>query len=201
MAISQTRERSRQELLWEEKLELAQAAGEFLARLVPMVRGVAVTGSVAYGDVREDDDLDLLIITAAGRVYTTRLLCYGWALVRGKKRTMRDEKNKWCLNMFLDETCLLIPESKRTNFARCQIERMKVIVDEDGVFADFFRINQGWMDGESDFEVHEREVESGKVGDIVEKYLRVAQQWWMRPKITREVINDKQIFFQPLVRE
>ena len=201
MAISQTREHSKQDQCWEEKLKLAQVAGDCLVRTVSTIRGVAVTGSVAYGDVDENDDIDLLVITAANRVYTTRLMCYVLALMRGKKRTSRNERNKWCLNMFLDETCLLIPEEKRTDFARCQIERMKVLVDKNKVFADFYRINREWMNGKTDFEVNEREIESGRVGDIVENGLRTIQQWWMRPKITREVITEKQIFFQPLVRD
>ncbi len=40
---------------------------------LPFVRGIFVTGSVATGNANDRDDLDLLIITGRGRLYTARL--------------------------------------------------------------------------------------------------------------------------------
>jgi len=54
--------------------------GRWLARL-PFVRMVAITGALSMRNCSDrDDDLDYLIVSAAGRVWLTRLLCV--ALVR-----------------------------------------------------------------------------------------------------------------------
>ncbi|MBQ6436134.1 nucleotidyltransferase domain-containing protein [bacterium] len=187
--------------IWQQKKRLAVKACEFLLKHVKTIRGIALTGSVAYGDVKEDDDLDFLIITREGRVYTTRLQCYLWAMIRGKKRRKNHEKDSWCLNMFLDEQALLVPKSKRTAFAARQIERISILWEQDRAVQRFIEANKPWMNGEklSETIINKPEIENW--GDRWESWWRSWQWWYMKPKMTREVVNERQIFFQPLERE
>jgi len=53
-------------------LERNRFALRLLASL-PFIRGIFVTGSVATGNASEKDDLDILVITERGRLYTARL--------------------------------------------------------------------------------------------------------------------------------
>ncbi len=77
--------------IWEEKKILAKKAADLIGRL-PFVRAVILTGSVAYGDVKNNDDLDFLLITKENRVYITRFLVYMLAMILGKKRRV----DKYC---------------------------------------------------------------------------------------------------------
>lgn len=73
--------------------------GRRLAAL-PYVRMVAITGSLAVGNPRLQDDLDYLLVTAPGRVWLARLLAIGivrWARQRG---------HRVCPNYLLSEAAL-----------------------------------------------------------------------------------------------
>lgn len=73
--------------------------GQRLAAL-PYVRMAAVTGSLAVGNPRPQDDLDYLLVTAPGRVWLARLLALGvvrWAQQRGQRV---------CPNYLLSEAAL-----------------------------------------------------------------------------------------------
>jgi hypothetical protein len=80
---------------------LAQHYGTWLARL-PFVRMVALTGALSVRNAAHgDDDLDYLLITAAGRVWTARacaILLVRWARLRGAQV---------CPNYVLAETALV----------------------------------------------------------------------------------------------
>ncbi len=130
--------------LWQEKLSLARRAGEFLVRMVPGIKGVGLTGSVAYGDVKAGDDLDFIIIAKRRRVWTVRFFCYAWAWLTGHKRRPDNEKNKWCLNLFLAEDHLQVPKCKQSEFACWQVQNLRVLQDKGDVFARFFGENSYW---------------------------------------------------------
>jgi hypothetical protein len=94
----------RRERVWvnDRKLALAVKAAKKL-RYAPFVRAVAVCNSVGFGQADEESDIDFLVFTAKGRLWTARffsnlfLRLTGWR-VRGKNR-----KNKICLSFFMDE--------------------------------------------------------------------------------------------------
>ena len=52
-----------------EKLRSASKFATMLTRLIPFVRTIAVTGSVAYGSARKWDDIDLFLVTQKNRLW------------------------------------------------------------------------------------------------------------------------------------
>jgi predicted nucleotidyltransferase len=56
------------------KLESAASFASLLTRLVPFIRTVAVTGSVAYGSADKWDDVDLFVITQRNRLWISTFL-------------------------------------------------------------------------------------------------------------------------------
>lgn len=82
------------------------SAGEFsslLKRLVPFVRTVAVTGSVAYGSAGKWDDIDLFVVTQRNRLWVSVLMTL--ILVRLKKALGLGPANllPFCLSYVHDE--------------------------------------------------------------------------------------------------
>ncbi len=77
------------------------------ARLIahlPFVRMVAVTGALAVENSRQDDDIDYLIVTAPGHLWTVR------GLTIGIVRLARVWGDQLCPNFFVAENALFFPE-------------------------------------------------------------------------------------------
>lgn len=63
-----------------QKLKSAARFASALTRLIPWVKTIAVTGSVAYGSAGKRDDIDLFIITKRNRLWLS--IFFGLVLVR-----------------------------------------------------------------------------------------------------------------------
>lgn len=95
-----------------EKLERAQKYARLL-QLVPGVRFVGVTGSLAMSSAVPEDDIDFLIVAAKNRLWVTRALVLSALLAWGVKRPddgRAEYPNLICANIFLSETDLHIPD-------------------------------------------------------------------------------------------
>lgn len=78
-------------------------------RLIPYVRLVLVSGSLASGNTRDASDWDLLIVTKANRIWTCRAVFTFIAdLLHWRRKSDTDTKDKFCLNHFITEHSLLI---------------------------------------------------------------------------------------------
>lgn len=76
----------------------------FIARF-PHVRGVAVSGTLSKGVMKEGDDLDYLVYTEPGRVWLCRLWLMGF-----KKVFLLNSHHRFCINYLMDEDHLEIPD-------------------------------------------------------------------------------------------
>jgi len=66
--------RFEREKISQAKLESATSFANLLKRLVPFIRTIAVTGSVAYGSADKWDDVDLFIVTERNRLWISTFL-------------------------------------------------------------------------------------------------------------------------------
>ena len=66
--------RSEREKASAEKLQSATSFAKLLTRLVPFIKTVAVTGSVAYGSADKWDDVDLFVVTERNLLWVSTLL-------------------------------------------------------------------------------------------------------------------------------
>lgn len=91
--------RERRSAIAQQKWRRARRYGMIIAHL-PFVRMVAVTGTLAVENIGPQDDIDLLIITASGRLWLCRALVI---LIVYAARLMGD---RICPNYFLSERAL-----------------------------------------------------------------------------------------------
>lgn len=71
----------------------------------PFVRGVLISGSLSKGVVPEDADIDYFILTKRNRLWIARTL-----LVLFKRLFLLGSKKHFCVNYFVDEDHLEIPD-------------------------------------------------------------------------------------------
>jgi len=86
-----------------EKLKSAARFAKLLTRLVPFVRTIAVTGSVAYGSASKWDDIDLFIVTQRKRLWLTILMALTLARVNKILGLRASHLLPFCLSYVHDE--------------------------------------------------------------------------------------------------
>jgi len=103
---------------WEQARKLARAL-----RFFPWVQAVFITGALAAGNAEKEADLDFLVITRRNRVWLTRLLAYLFFSFLGLKRPrgVKEAPDRVCLNMFLAEDALVVPEEERNLFTAHEV--------------------------------------------------------------------------------
>jgi len=114
----------------------ARRIGSFLYGF-PYVRAVAVSGSLSKGYAEEKADIDFFIITKTGRLWIARTILHLF-----KKLTfLTGRQDLYCMNYFIDEQALLIPE--RNIFIATEIVTLLPVAGPS-TFNEFFRVNQ-WV--------------------------------------------------------
>lgn len=88
-----------------ELMKVAEKICAFLIRL-PYVKGIAVSGSLSKNFADEDSDIDLFVITAKNRLWIARTCMHAFK----KLAFLFKKQHYFCMNYYIDETCLEIPE-------------------------------------------------------------------------------------------
>ncbi len=183
------------------KMEIAKKAAKILGK-IPTVKMVGVTGSLAMGNADENSDIDLIIVTTQGGLWKTRLISYFvLKLARFKLRKPREinEKDKLCLNMWMDESDLGI--ERRNIYTAHEILQVVPLVNKRNTYERFLLENiwaaEYWPNAvkvkKIEFELGRKEKRFG----VVEKVVRTLQIFYMSGKITRETISPTRAFFHP----
>jgi len=75
----------------------------FLFRMVPFLKMVCVSNSLSFGVVDEKSDIDVFIITTAGRLYTARFFLNLFLKVFRLRVSGRKVFGRFCLSFIVDE--------------------------------------------------------------------------------------------------
>jgi len=112
-------------------------------KLIPWIKMVVVTGNLAMDNAEQDDDIDLLIITAKKRLWLTRLLTNFLVGIVANRRRPGDQKvkDKICLNMFLDENHLKIPVKEQNLFTAHEVCQLKPLWARNQLYQRFIQEN------------------------------------------------------------
>jgi predicted nucleotidyltransferase len=117
-----------------------------LAKKIPWVLGVVLTGSYAAGGAGEQDDVDFLIITQRDRLWLTRLVLLFYSWLRGRRPHLPggDISHSWDLNFWLDETSLALPKSKQSVYEAYEILQTRWVLERDNIRERFYLANS-WL--------------------------------------------------------
>lgn len=189
------------------KLEKANKAAKILSFL-PTIKMIAVTGALAMNNANEDSDIDFLMITKKGSLWTTRL--FATALLKifripTRKYGDRITKDKLCLNIWLDESDLAWGKNSRNIFTSHEISQVIPLVNKKQTYERFLSknvwIGDFWPNATSAKAGKEKKrskMERGFAIKFIEILARKAQYWYMKDKITREIITPTRALFHPV---
>jgi hypothetical protein len=106
----------------------------------PFVRAVFISGSLSKGSVPEDADVDYFIVTKKNRLWIARTL-----LVMFKRAFLLGSKKYFCVNYFVDENHLEIPD--KNIFTATEVSTVipmrgsqycKAFIAQNGWYRDFY---------------------------------------------------------------
>lgn len=109
-----------------------------LIRSFPFVKGIAISGSLSKNVMHEDGDIDYFIITDKGRLWICRTF-----LVAFKKIFLFNSKKYFCVNYFVDEENLQIPDENI--FTAIEIQYLLAVYNT--ALIDEFREANSWFKG------------------------------------------------------
>ena len=198
------------------KLRLARRVAGWL-KLIPTVRLVAVTGALAMKNADKNDDIDLMVVTSKNRLWLTRLLAtiLLFPHLRGGRMDSSEVADKLCLNLWLDESALAVPASRRNLYTAHEVAQVKPLINKDGTYQKFiasnswvtrflpnsFRLQRSDLNRNSRLQAEKVPPKSHRgrsdLIDWLESFAFRLQLWYMKPKITRERVGPHQAFFHP----
>lgn len=186
----------------QQKLKKARFYAQIL-KYVPSVKLVALTGALTMENSDKKDDIDFLIVTGNGLLWTTRLmvnlLLYHYKRKPGQPHT----DNKACLNIFLAEDSLKI--TTQNLYTAHEIAQTKPVWQRGNTYHRFIKANlwiknylPNWKPQETDlFETYKNYPLITKPFALFETFCKRFQIYYMRRRITSEKIGEKQLFFHP----
>ncbi len=200
------------------KLFLARKSALALAS-VPGVKMVALTGSLAMNNAKSEADIDLLIITAGGRLWLTRLSVYCFLVLTGlpvRRSGKKASKDRLCLNIWLDEKNLAWPREDRNIYTAHEIAQIVPLMDKNDFYWRFMNENRWILDYwpyalkidnqkpmREEWEKTERHNSFlvgiwSVIGWFLEPLAYGFQAWYMKRKISREKISSGRAVFHPV---
>ena len=176
--------------------------------MLPFVKLIGITGTLSMENADDGDDIDVFIITSKNFIWTTRFFSVIFLKLFGLYRNpgTSDIRNKFCLNMFIDEGNLELINGEKDLFSAHEIAQMKPLFQRNNIYREFISINswiKSFLPNFSplyQFMDNNHKKLKGGVSDVnfLEVFFKTIQLTYMKRKITKEVIKDGYLRFHPL---
>lgn len=187
------------------KLAIAKKASKII-RMVPSVMFVGVTGSLAMNNANARSDIDLMIITKKGLLWTTRLVVYPLlAVCRLPLRSPheKEEKDKLCMNIWMDESNLGWIKNRNLYTAH-EIAQVVPLLNRNKTYEMFIHKNKWILDfwpNSAKVNIVEKPYSMVHTASFLFSFFEKLAYWiqknYMKKKITRETITPTRALFHP----
>lgn len=170
---------------------------------LPQVKLVGLSGSISMMNAKQNDDVDLFVITSRSRLFTARFILLLIAQLLWLRRTRQSNGiGKVCLNLFFDESDLAVPSFKQSEFVGHEVLQMKPIIDKDRTYERFIAANKWVFKLFPNAPRPEESRGRGRkkrsfIGDLIEAELKKLQLRLINRHRTTENITDTQLWFHP----
>lgn len=190
-----------------DKLKKAEKASGIWSRM-PGILMIGITGSVASEYPEKDDDVDIFFICKNNSLWVSRVMVYLFSMFTDIqiRRPGELEKDRMCLNLWLEVGKLQIPESKRVLKNSMDSVLVKVIYGQK--FYELFLKENTWIrkftaTGYQNKLLASEKEDEKNIGKDANFLCRIANEvcfvlscWYMKRR-GKELINKKQAFFHP----
>ncbi len=172
-----------------------------ILRLIPTIRMIGISGSVAAENATKGADIDLFIITRHHSLWITRFLATMVVTILRKKRAVKSElaPDTICMNMWMSEDNLLLP--KKNIFVAREVLQLKVVYDSCHTYASFLHANN-WIytyfpNTSQIFNFKKKSFPSFSFFSFINFFAYSIQRIYMKNKITSEIVDTNFAAFHP----
>lgn len=192
-----------------EKEKKAKFFGKLVEKNFKDILLIGISGSVASGHPKKNDDIDLIIITKANKLWITRLKLR-WKIfckkIPHRKYNQKEKQNEFCFNLWLDDLNLKLPKERQNLQSAMDLIMMTPIFYKKMIYQKFILDNKwaakyvatGYNQKISNFQhliFKKKNNRTNKLDEIINKLFFWPQYWYMKKKMTNEKINYHQAFF------
>jgi D-beta-D-heptose 7-phosphate kinase/D-beta-D-heptose 1-phosphate adenosyltransferase len=190
------------------KMKIAKRVASFLS-LFPSIKMVGVTGSLAMENSSSESDIDLIIITKKGLLWTTRLVVLVALMKQIRRFGDKNQKDKLCMNIWLDESDIFWKKKDQNLYTAHEIAQIIPLVNKDKTYEKFIWkniwIKNFWPNavklpyGISHKLYAEKPIKhkACSIILIIERFTYWIQYRYMKSKISRETITPTRALFHP----
>jgi predicted nucleotidyltransferase len=188
------------------KTLIAKKASRLIS-LLPTVKMVAITGSLAMKNSSSESDIDLMVITKGGTLWLTRLITYTLLKLTNfsvRKPGDSNEKDRLCLNIWLDEYDLLWNKGSRNLYTAHEIAQIYPLANKSKIYEKFLYKNRWildyWPNAVKIGKLKSRDKKSSPLEKVLLPFEKAAYKFQvnhMRGKKTREVVAKTRALFHP----
>lgn len=174
--------------------------------VVSTIKAIYLTGSLAMSNTDGHDDIDLMIITSEGRLWTTRALLTLYTSLLSLRRTPKSTNNagKLCLNLYLTPTALTMPRARQTIYTAYELIQALPLYDPDDTRASLLTSNS-WAKKylpnypwpKSNKNIHPSNKKTNPLSNWLELFCYYIQYLYMKSKMTNEYVTIDSAYFHP----
>lgn len=190
------------------KILKAKVLANYLKKHFREIFFLGISGSVASGHPKKNDDIDLIIITKQNKLWLNRFKLRIFIFLNKiphRRYGQKEIKDEFCFNLWLDEKALKLPRKKQTLQSATDLIMVMPLINKYNIYEKFLLENgwskkylaTGYYQKTKDIKLKKKklEIKQNYSDDLLNKVFFWPQYWYMRKKITLEVINPHQAFF------
>jgi hypothetical protein len=194
------------------KVEKAKKLGEQLAEKFRDILMIGITGSVAAGCPKENEDIDLMIITKKDSLWVNRLGMKIWTWknkIPRRKYGVEQKKDEFCFNLWLEEGSLRMPKNRQNLKNAMDLILMKPIINKNNIYEKFIGENT-WAKKYVANGYNKKNLSALRtplfnkrgrahfgVKSVINWVVFELQYVYMKRKLTAETVDPKRAFFHP----
>lgn len=189
------------------KRKIAERASKVMSFL-PTVLFVGITGSLAMNNASKNSDIDLLIVTKKDSLWLTRPVVYLLLFINKfliRKPNTKDEKDKLCLNMWLDETNLVWDKKERNIFTAHEMAQIVPLINKHKTYEKLMILNiwvRGFWPNAVKKQVSNKKNDEKLKQKLFLKFANIffmyIQKVYMKNKQTNEYVSIGKALFHPV---
>lgn len=200
--------KSKRNKYFEDKYKKAVKLSKIIENDFKDILFLGVSGSVATGHPKKNDDIDFMIITKSNKLWKIRFWLRRWIHkkhIPHRQYGKKEKSDEFCFNLWLDENSLLIPKNRRNLRNSVDLVLLKPLINKNCTYEKFLLVNnwaKKWVAtpyenkiSNFQFPISKKNKKNNKLEKIINNLYFWPQFWYMKRKIDQETIGLHKAFF------